>query len=347
MIDILVVDDSPAEALLLTQLFNAEKDMRVVGHAKNGIEAIKLTKQLKPHVITMDILMPDMNGFEATHTIMSQCPTPIVVISSAANDILLNTTFKALNAGALTVLEKLDSSDTLNFNYKKKFLIDTIRSMASVAVIKKRFFTKPKLIAHTKLSIPSKEDIEIIAIGASVGGPSALNTIFADLPSDFPVPIVVVQHMTPGFLEGFAHWLDQRTPLHVKIAKDHDCLQKGYIYFAPDGEHLTVKRTPQGLIAHLVKGPPIGGFCPSITALMQSVAKTSKKHAIGILLTGMGSDGAEGLLELKAAHGHTLAQDADSSVVFGMGGVAASLNAVDKVIPLNKIADYLTQIFAK
>lgn len=345
MINILIVDDSKTETLLLTNLFDSESDMHVVGCAKNGIEAIKMTKQLKPDLITMDILMPDMNGFEATRKIMSDCPTPIVVISSTTNDISANTTFQALNAGALCVLEKLDYTDPTHLQRKKKYLLDTIRSMAEITVIKKRFFTKPKiptpLVNHTPTIARA---IEVIAIGTSVGGPSALNTLFSGLPTDFETPIVVVQHMTPGFIQGFTEWLTKSTKKRIKVASNNELLANNTIYFAPDFHHLTVKRTGQGLMTSLITSPPISGFCPSATVLLESVAQTCGKHAIGILLTGMGSDGANGLLALKNAHGHTLIQDPESAVVFGMAGVAQTLNAVDKVVPLNKIAEYLTAI---
>lgn len=339
MITILIVDDSKTESLLLANLFNAEQDMKVIGYAKNGMEAIKLTKQLKPNLITMDVLMPIMDGLSATKTIMTECPTPIVVISSTTNNALLNTTYQALNAGALYVLDKTDYTKAS----ARKYLIDTIRSMSEIKIIKKRFFTR-----HPQPTLPIKpfisKAIELVAIGTSVGGPSALNTIFSKLPTDFPVPIVVVQHMTPGFISGFTTWLSKNTPLSVKVADHHELLKAGTIYFAPDANHLTIKRTPNGLLTELTQSLPVSGFRPSATVLLQSVAKICGKHAIGVLLTGMGNDGAQGLLELKQAHGHTLIQDPESAVVFGMAGVAQSLNAVDEVVPLEKIAQYLYSI---
>jgi two-component system chemotaxis response regulator CheB len=343
MIKLLIVDDSPTQIALLTTIFSAEKDFTIVGFAKNGEEAIKQIQLIKPDIITMDILMPVMNGLEATRVIMSQFPIPIVIISSTVNDGSKSITFEALDAGALAVLSKPTFVNNENFIKDRKKIVDMVRSMSEICVIKRRFFTKKpntKLIQQPTLMV-KKTIYEIIAIGSSVGGPQALKTIFSALPANFTVPIVVVQHMTRGFINGFASWLNNNTELEVKCAEDHEILQPGIIYFAPDANHTEIRRERGKLSIKLNAGPPISGFCPSATVLFQSVAKVCGSSAIGIILTGMGNDGAQGLLELKNVKGHTLIQDPDSAVVFGMAGVAQSLGAVDKVIELNSIASYL------
>lgn len=185
---------------------------------------------------------------------------------------------------------------------------------------------------------------ELIAIGASVGGPMALKTILSHLAADFPIPIVIVQHMSNGFIRGFVQWLEKNVSLNVKIPTEHELLQKGTVYVAPDQTHLQIERVHERLACKLVKGDSSTGFCPSITTLLKSVAEVSGRRAIGVLLTGMSDDGAEGLLALKKAHGLTLIQDSGSAVVFGMGAVAQSLNAVDEVIELDSMASYLTNI---
>lgn len=346
MIKILIVDDSPTESALLKYLFESEKDMKVVGIARNGKEALKLIPILKPDVITMDIQMPELNGFEATKLIMSQHPTPIVVISSAVNDPMLNTTFEALQAGAVSVLNKPQNVN-VQFNQENKYIIEIVRSMSEIKVIRRRFHVSPKATSPKKITtpdVPISNAFEIIAIGTSVGGPQALRTILEKLPSDFPVPIVVVQHMTNGFIHGFTKWLNNHTQITIKEAINHEMLIPGSVYFAPDHCHLGVRRFQGKLRADLVKKEPVAGFCPSATVLLQSVAKVCNKNAIGILLTGMGNDGAEGLLELKNAGGHTLIQDQASTVVFGMAGTAQSMGAVDKVIELEQMADYLMKM---
>lgn len=342
MIKILIVDDSETETAILKQIFGSEPDIEVIGCAKNGKEAVQLTKDLKPDLITMDIHMPVMDGLEATRIIMTQCPTPIVVISSNLQNQELRATYKALEAGALSVLEKPVNIASPQFEPARVRAINMIRSMAEIKVIKKRFSTEN--VSATSSSTPNNRSYELLAIGTSIGGPQALKLILSNLPKDFPVPIVIVQHMTNGFISGFSKWLDKHVELHVKDAEDQEVLKAGTVYFAPDNYHLTVQRSKQHLIAALVNSDPVSGFCPSATVLFESVAKTCKKQGIGILLTGMGNDGAQGLLELKQAHGHTLIQDPESAVVFGMAGVAQSLGAVDKVVELSQMAKYLIHI---
>ncbi len=346
MIKILIVDDSPTEVALLESIFHHEKDFSIVGVAKNGEEAVAKVQVLKPDIITMDILMPVMNGLEATRAIMSRFPIPIVIISSAINNESMPITFEALEAGALAVLAKPIRDNDASYTKSRQKIVDMVRSMAEIHVIKRRFFTKKqenKLI-HKPSSTETKRSYEVIVIGSSVGGPQALKTIFTTLPYDFPLPIVVVQHMTRGFINGFATWLNNNINLTVKIAEDREVLKPGTIYFAQDSYHTEIKREQGKLVIKLKTGPSVSGFCPSVTVLFQSVARICGSAAIGIILTGMGNDGAQGLLELKKAKAHTLIQDPDSTVVFGMAGVAQSLGAVDKVIELDNMASYLTRV---
>lgn len=346
MIKILIVDDSKIETKLLKHLFESQPDMQVIGCARDGKEAVEMAASLNPDLITMDLEMPIMDGHTATRLIMSQNPVPIVVISSKLNVSVRDMTYLALEAGAVSVLPKPDNINPKKFEESNQQIIDTVRSMAEIKVIKRRFnISSPeeKKLSFTDKIQPEKH-FELIAIGTSIGGPQTLKNLLSELPENFPVPIVIVQHMTKGFIEGFTKWLNNNTHLKVKNVTDHEKLQKGLIYFAPDQVHLTVQRNQEGLVAKLIKSEPVSGFCPSINVLMKSVAKTCGKNAIGILLTGMGSDGADGLYELKQAGGHTLIQDKKSCVVFGMAGVAESLGAVDKVVEINKMPEYLVKI---
>jgi two-component system, chemotaxis family, protein-glutamate methylesterase/glutaminase len=212
---------------------------------------------------------------------------------------------------------------------------------------KKRFKTskdKDMKATHPAHPSPPYSKYEIIAIGVSVGGPMVMKTILSKLPAHFPLPIVVVQHMSLGFITGYAAWLNSYTQLKVKEAEQLELLEKGTVYFAPDNCHFKIQRLNGKLHAKLIKGHPVDGFYPSITVLLNSIAKTCGKNAIGILLTGMGSDGAQGLLAIKNTHGHTVIQDPKSAVVFGMASIAQSLGAVDRVIELDNIASYLTKL---
>lgn len=346
MIKILIVDDSPTEIALIEHILSSAPDMAVIGIAKTGKEAIELTARLKPDLITMDIQMPVMDGLEATRIIMSENPTPIIVISSMINDESIRATFPILEVGALSALAKPVNVFAPSFTGQKELILQTIRSLAPIHVIKKTlkkvpvFTNEPKKIASTK----TQPNYEVIVIGASVGGPRALKTILSQLPTNFPVPIIVIQHISKGFIKGFTYWLAENINLKVTIAVDNEVLRSGTVYIAPEQKNLVVARYSEHLISKLVCGDPELNFCPSITNLLQSVATVSGKKAIGILLTGMCDDGALGLLELKKAHGHTLIQDQESAVVFGMGAVAQSLNAVDRVIDLQYIAHYLMNI---
>jgi two-component system, chemotaxis family, protein-glutamate methylesterase/glutaminase len=347
MIKILIVDDSPTEVALIQFLVESEKDMEVIGVAKNGKEAIELTAKLKPDLITMDIRMPIMDGLEATRIIMDHNPTPIVVISSMIDDESVHATFPILEAGALTALAKPENVFSPSFAESRAHIIDTLRSLSDIRVVKKPLKKKHFLLDKDKKHKigPSKiTSYEIIAMGASVGGPVALKTILTQLSPDFPLPIMVVQHMSSDFIRGFTQWLAANVPLKVKTAVNHEPLEKGTVYVASQHKHMEIERIQEKLVCKLVGGAPVSGFCPSITRLLQSIARVSGQRGIGILLTGMSDDGTEGLLELKNAHGLTLIQDQESSIVFGMGAVAQTLNAVDQVMGLQDIASYLTKI---
>lgn len=353
MIRILIVDDSETETVILRKIFESAPDMRVVGHARNGEEAIKLTEILKPDLITMDIQMPVMDGLDATRAIMATHPTPIVVISSKLNDLTLNPTFTALEAGALTVIEKPKNIFSSHFEHTHKRMLDMIRTMAEVKPITHHLYNKKKLQPTPSLPIApllnlhhAEKYYRLLAIGSSIGGPQVLKTIFKDLPLTFPVPIVIVQHMTPEFIDDFTTWLNAYTKLQVKLAEDNEILVPGKIYFAPDYKHLTITNKAHQLKAQLINSPPIAGFCPSITVMMNSVASTCHNQAVGLLLTGMGHDGADGMLALKKAGSHTLIQDEKSCVVFGMASVALSMNAVDNIVELDKITEYLLKAFS-
>lgn len=348
MINILVVDDSETEAAIITTIIESQSDMSVIGVARNGEEAIEQTLRLNPDLITMDIQMPIMDGLEATRRIMAGNPTPIVVISSTVSKDSVQSTFKILEAGALDALAKPTNIFIPAFEEERQHIIQTLRIMSEIKVARKRYtstqmkspFGKSTLISSSK----SEQQYEVVSLGISVGGPQTLKKIFSQLPHNFALPIVIVQHMSPGFIGGYAEWLASYSKLAVKCADDMERIKNGTIYLAPDDHHLIIERIHGHLHAKLVKGEVIDGFYPSITALLKSVTKACGERAIGGLLTGMGSDGAQGLLEMKRAHSHTFIQDKESCIVFGMAAVAQSLGAVDEVIQLDNIADRLQQL---
>ncbi len=348
MLRILIVEDSAVVAMLLKAILQQQPDMQVVGHARDGREGVQLARELKPDVITMDIRMPVMDGFEATRQIMDDCPTPIVVISSSVDNEELRITFRAIEEGALAVMEKPRGFSHPDFEAIRRDLVDTVRAMSQVKMFRRQKFTRPSGLDIYEKAIHQKtKAYELLAIGCSTGGPQALHQIFSSLPVGFPVPVVVTQHISKGFVGGLVSWLADNTQLKVKLAEHGEALKPGTVYFAPDDQHLLVSRSSGGLIALLSSDAACNGFRPSVSPMFNSIVQACQHHAIGALLTGMGMDGADGLLALRRAGSHTVVQDEASSVVFGMPGAAVALGAVDQVVALDQLPAYLSSIVRK
>jgi two-component system chemotaxis response regulator CheB len=347
----IVVDDSPTAQKLLVTILQRAKGVQVVGVGTNGEEAVRLTKRLRPDVVTMDVRMPKMDGLEATRRIMQDTPTPIVVVTADLVQADMNLSFEALRAGALTVVGKpgLDDPETC------EKIIRTVKLMAAVPVVHhwdRREWRPPEALgaSHPPTTLPraaplAKKDIKghvnIIGIASSTGGPATLAKILGLLPADFSAPVLVVQHVTNGFIAGLAEWLDGVTPLHVGLASHGETPQPGSILLAPDDYHM--RMNAQGIV-ELYKGKPYKGLRPSANCLFHSLARAYGSQAIGVVLTGMGDDGAEGLLALRQAGGLTLAQNEQSCVVYGMPREAVARDAIDQVLPLDQIAPTLKRV---
>jgi two-component system chemotaxis response regulator CheB len=341
MLRVLVVDDSATARELLTQVLESDPELVVVATARGGKEALRLTRELRPDVITMDMYMPDLDGFQTTKEIMIAAPTPTVIVSASNQLQAVETGMQALRAGALALLLKPPAPGSPGFERAARELIETVKTMAEVKVV--RHFRRQPAVA----TIPPNSDhrgplrFRAVAIAASTGGPPALCRLFAGLPEAFPAPVLVVQHMAHGFVEGFAKWLDATVPIRVKIAEHGETLLPGVVYVAPEQRHLGVR--PRGCAA-LSVGPPIGGFRPAATHLFQSAAESFGKQVVALILTGMGRDGVDGLRHVRDAGGVTVAQDEASSVVFGMPGAAISEDLADAVLPIDRMAAYLANL---
>jgi two-component system, chemotaxis family, protein-glutamate methylesterase/glutaminase len=343
MIKILIVDDSKVIQEFLAHLLSSDPDIQVVGFANSGFEAIELVKNKKPDVITMDIHMPGMDGYEATRTIMETVPTPIVIVSGSSKTKEVINTFKLLEAGALAVVIRPPGFEHPNFATSRKELIQTVKLMSEVKVVRlfprsRKGLKKPIVLLQTFEN--DLKRIQIIAIGASTGGPIALQIILSRLPGDLPVPVLIVQHIAKGFVKGFHEWLSATSGIKLKIAEDGELISAGIGYIAPDGFQMGMSKGGKIILSD---SPPENGLKPSVSYLFRSVAQSMGPNAMGVLLTGMGKDGADELKTMKEMGAYTLVQNEESSVVFGMPGEALRIGAADQALSPEKIAETMAK----
>ncbi len=342
MINVLIVEDSLTTRKYLKHIIESDSGLRLVGEAKNGTEALALTARKRPNVIIMDIQMPGMNGYETTRTIMEKWPVPIVIHSALVSPDQTENIFQAMRAGAVAVSQKPAGIGHPESKALVEKLIRTIKLMAEVKVVRLHTSKQKPRPARPPLPVKTAENQaygpELIAIGASTGGPSVLYEILSNLSKNHRTPIIVVQHISNGFLEGMLGWLSKQTHLKLIIAKTGEKIQNGCVYFAPEDHNIEI--TPsRSLLVHKIS--KTGGLKRPISHLFASAAKICGKNAIGVLLTGMGNDGAVGLREMKSRGALTIVQDRESAMVFGMPGEAIKLNAATYVLPPPEIASFL------
>ncbi len=351
MIKVLVVEDSAVVRELLVHLLGSDPEMHVVGSASNGEEALEAVKGKRPDIITMDIHMPKMDGLEATRRIMETIPTPIVVVSGSSNPYESEASFRAIEAGALAMVQKPRGWGHPAHDASAKELIQTVKLMSEVRVVRRwarhrageepLAVLAPRAADLMRMPEPLPTEIKLVAIGASTGGPPVIQTIFSLLPKRFSVPIVIVQHMAPGFIEGFAEWLAQSCRFPVHVSAHGEQLLAGHVYVAPDGFQMRVEH---GARMGLSQDEPENGLRPSVSYLFRSVARVYGPKAIGVLLTGMGKDGANELKLMKKEGALTLVQNKESSVVHGMPGEAIRLDASTYVLSPEAIAAALSNL---
>jgi Chemotaxis response regulator containing a CheY-like receiver domain and a methylesterase domain len=341
MIRVLIVDDSATAAHLLTSLFATDPDFSVIGIATNGHEAIQMASHLKPDIISMDVAMPDMDGFEATRQIMSTQPTPIVIVSAEQNPGQVSMSFRALEAGALAAISKPRVASQDELERLRTELLFTFRAMAEVKLVRRtqrKTSSSSQVVSSSRLAPSSAK---LVVIGASTGGPQALQQILAKLPPTFPLPIVIVQHISLGFTEGLVRWLSLSCRLPIHMVTDQQVLSAGHVYIAPEAKHLEIAPDKR---LRLCTGDKEHGVCPSVSHFFRSVAQTYHSSVIGILLSGMGRDGAAELKLLRDLGATTIAQDQESSVVHGMPGEAIRLNGASYILPASAIASMLCEL---
>jgi two-component system chemotaxis response regulator CheB len=322
---------------LLTELLEEDPNLSVVDTAKNGVEAVIKTVELQPSVVTLDIEMPKMDGLTALQYIMNEKPVPVIMLS-AMNKRQADIVIKSLEMGAVDFIAKTSGTLSLDIEKVKENIISKIKNAAKIKV------NKIAVEKYECIVVPDfKKSVQherVIAIGASTGGPKAILELISRLPRDIPASILIVQHMPEGFTQSFAERLNWQTSLEVKEAEDGEKLKSGIVYIAPGDKHMVVNRKK----IKLTNGTKVNFSRPSVDVLMESVAKHHGSNAIGVLMTGMGQDGAQGMKSIKDRTGQTIAQNEDSCTVFGMPKAAIDLKVVDRVVPLKEIANEIIKI---
>jgi two-component system chemotaxis response regulator CheB len=340
-IRVMIVEDSRVIREFLQYIIQRDPRLEVVASVESAEEALRILHRVSPDVISMDIRLPGMNGFEATQQIMIERPTPIVVVSASVESEELKISMNALRAGALTVVEKPVGTTHADYEALAERLCTQLAIMSQVKVIRQRMRRTPGFAATAtdasrRSTVPPAGpllSLQMIGIVASTGGPNALVKVLSDLPRDFPFSIAIVQHITASFHAGFVAWLNDLSALPVEEALHGQIPRPGTIYVAPANQHLQVRRE----CLWLDDGEPVCMQRPSGTVLFQSLARNLGERALGILLTGMGDDGAAGLRELRLAGGYTIAEDESTAVVYGMPAAAVRLGAVCESLPLHEI----------
>ena len=374
MIRVLVADDSATARGLIVAILRNDPELQIVAEAEDGVKAVELTQKLRPDVVTMDLRMPRMDGLAASKEIMITAPTPIIIVTASQDGQEVEVAMNALRVGAVSVLQKPPGPESPAFEEEARRLVSTVKAMAQVKVVRhwrntpgvrdqgsgvinhgsevrsqdsgiRSGQSADTLLAPDLLrkqgDSTTKSRAEVVAIATSTGGPAALHQLFSQLPGDFPVPILVVQHITRGFTPGLGIWLNTSCSLQVGIAQQGESLRPHTVYLAPDDRHLGVSN--RNTIA-LSDDPPLGGFRPSGSFLFESVARVFGSSAIALILTGMGEDGVNGLRAVRRAGGRIIAQDEKSSVIFGMPGAAVAARLTDMVLPIEGIARRLLEL---
>jgi two-component system, chemotaxis family, protein-glutamate methylesterase/glutaminase len=349
-IRVLIIEDSQVIRHFLEHIIGSDPRLEVaaaVGSAEEGMESLH---QVSPDVISLDIRLPGMSGFEATRKIMNEKPTPIVVCSASVESEDLRITMNALRAGALAVVEKPVGTTHADYQMLAQRLCTQLVIMSDVKVVRQRASANsksdPKLTKTATpvfrpeaLTLPDSRAIRVVGIGASTGGPNAVVRVLTDLGPDFHLPILLVQHMMPTFLDGFVSWLSSVTPFPVAVAKHGEVASPGKVYVAPADRHIEL----EGLRIVISSKELASLQRPSATTLFASMARTARSQGVGILLTGMGDDGADGLLELRRAGGYTVAEHESTAVVYGMPKAAVDRGAACECLPLEEIGPRVLQ----
>jgi len=341
-IKVLVADDSVLMRLLICDILQEDECIEVVGKANNGRQAYIMTCQLEPHVILMDITMGEYGGVYGVEQIMKLAPTPIIILSAMGNT-NMEPILEAMSLGAVDYINK-PASNNVNLREIKNQLIDKVKVASNIEL--DEIEEKLDFVNVNSHSFDRNSPYDIIAIGASTGGPRSIETILTHLPSNLNVPVVIVQHMPANFVPSFAARLNNLTPLKVAVAQKGESLKAGHIYLSPGNQNMILRRKKGAVIVDFTHKKYTAYNHPSIDSLMLSLAQVYGQRCIGVVLTGMGRDGADGLLSIKKAGGYTIAQSQETCIVYGMPKVAVDRGGVTEIVHLEEIGGFLVSCLA-
>ena len=338
-IKVMVVEDSMVARELLVHILETSPDISVIATAENGAQALQHLKRYSPDLITMDVNMPEMDGLEATARILEQYPIPIIIVSAALDPAERANTFKIIDVGALALLDKPHAVTDPDFEKEAKSIVEMVRMMSEIKIMKRK--QKVKSLPAPKARPCLDKKFDIVAIGVSTGGPPVLKDIFSNVTADFPLPILVVQHIADGFAQSLVDWLNVYSKLPVHVARQNEQIVRGHVYVAPSREHMMVSASRQ---ISLVPMSESEKHCPSVGKLFLSVADVYARSAIGIILSGMGKDGAAELKIMKERGALTIAQDKESAIIHGMPGEAIDIGAANHVQSVEEIIQTLNNV---
>jgi two-component system chemotaxis response regulator CheB len=341
-ISALIVDDSAFIRKAMKRMLGSDPMIKVLGDACDGFEALQKIKSLRPDVVTLDVKMPGMDGLQTLKQIMRECPVPVLMVSSLTSE-GGEITLQALEMGAVDFIDKSSCHTTMDILDIAESLIQKVKVIARVdlkKVVESKPAPKPAPPPPRPTAAVSRDGnpSHLVAIGTSTGGPMALEKVLTPQPSNYPGAILVVQHMPLGFTSSLAQRMNQQCPMAVKEAEEGDIILPGNIYIAPSGYHLKIRRSMDKYHVVLTKNPGNMPHCPSVDVMMESIAENWSGKILGIIMTGMGNDGAEGIQAIKKRGGTTLAQNEETCVVFGMPKAAYLTGCVDHMVPLNHVA---------
>ena len=340
-INVLVADDSRVARMLLVHLLESDPQIKVLGAVDSGLAALEFVQQTKTDVLLMDIHMPNLDGFEATRRIMEIEPLPIVICTATTNPREVATTFRMMEAGAVACVEKPVAREHADFEQLVATLLQTVKLMSEVKVVRRWPKSRNASARRASENKSPEGKIQIVGIGASTGGPPVLQAVLAGLPKDFPAPLLIVQHIAPGFLPGLVEWLNQTTAWQVHVASHGIDPRPGHAYLAPDDFHLGMSSAGKILLA---REAAENGLRPAVSYLFRSLSDVYGPNVVGVLLTGMGKDGAAELKLMRDRGASTIAQDRETSIVHGMPGEAIALGAAEHILPADKISDGIITI---